>query len=319
MKKQYIVTILAGLFLLVANSGYWVNRYIFNEQKFSQVAVSSILSSDSRQAIAEGVSTKLYENRPIARRVLSEPTTSIVNGILGSPRLEAPLTDLVKRINVRMTSKTQPEVALDLTSVKSVLSQVVGTVNTVSDKDISFNPDNIPDKIVVVKSNNLPNLYNYSLAILWLSPITLIAGLLLMVLPYVWWRNRYKSIMTMQGVMLIAVGTLAQMIGPLFRPLVIGNLATDAGRTVIGNLYNAFLATFEHQSMIFFLLGGILLVARVLIHFEVFSKAKVLASTTAAHTTAKAKEVRANRASANTTAKKPAAKAKTTTTKRNKK
>ncbi len=317
MKKQYIVTILAGFFLLIANSGYWVNRYIFNEQKFSQIAVSSILSSDSRQAIAEGVSTKLYEDRPIARRVLSEPTTSIVNGILGSPRLQPPLTELVKRINTRMTSKTQPEVALDLTSVKSVLTQVVGTVDKVADKDISFNPDNIPDKIVVIKSDNLPNLYNYSLAILWLSPITLIAGLLLMVLPYVWWRNRYKSIMTMQGVMLISVGVLAQMIGPLFRPLVLGNLATDAGRTVIGNLYTAFLTTFEHQSMIFFLLGGILLVARVLIHFEVFNKAKVLASSTASHTAAKAKEVRANRTK--TTAKKPATKAKKTTTSRSKK
>lgn len=317
MKKQYIITILAGFFLLIANSGYWVNRYIFNEQKFSQVAVSSILSSDSRQAIAEGVSTKLYENRPVAKRVLSEPTTSIVNGILGSPRLQAPLTELVKRINVRMTSKTQPEVALDLTSVKSVLTQVVGTVDKVSNNDVSFNPDNIPDKIVVIKSDNLPDLYNYSLALLWLSPITLIAGLLLMILPYVWWRNRYKSIMTMQGVMLVIVGALAQMIGPLFRPLVIGNLATDAGRTVIGNLYNAFIATFEHQSMIFFLLGGLLLVARILIHFEIFNKAKGLASSTAAHTAAKAKEVRANRAK--TTTKKPATKAKKTATKRNKK
>jgi hypothetical protein len=288
MKKQYIAAVLAGFFLLIANSGYWVNRYIFNEQKFSEIAVSSVLSSDSRQAIAEGVSTKLYEHRPVAKSVLSEPTTSIVNGVLGSPRLQAPLTDLVKRINVRMTSKTQPEVALDLTGVKSTLTQVVGTVNNATDKDVSFNPENIPDKIVVIKSNNLPNLYNYTVAILWLSPLTLIAGLLLMILPYVWWRNRYKTIMTTQGIMLMVVGALSQMLGPLFHPLVLGNLETDAGRTVVGNLYNAFLQTFEHQSQIFFLLGGLMLAARVLLHFNVFGRARGLAaSTTAQRTSAK--------------------------------
>ncbi len=315
MKKQYIITIFAGFFLLVANSGYWVNRYIFNEQKFSQIAVSSILSSDSRQAIAEGVSEKLYENRPIAKKFLAEPTTNIVNGILGSPQLQKPLTELVKRINVRMTSKTQPEVALDLTSVKTMLSQFVGTVDKVSNKDVSFNPENIPDKIVVIKSDNLPNLYNYSVAILWLSPITLIAGLLLMILPYVWWRNRYKTLLTMQGIMLLVVGAIAQMVGPLFRPLVIGGLQTDAGRTVVGNLYSAFLTTFEHQSMVFFLLGGLLLLVRILIHFEVFRKAKGLATSTAAATSAKAKEVRANKAAA---AVEPTAKstAKKTTTKK---
>lgn len=317
MKKQYLVAVLAGFFLLIANSGYWVNRYIFNEQKFSQIAVSSILSTDSRQAIAEGVTTKLYENRPVAKRVLSEPTTSIVNGILGSARLQAPLTELVKRINVRMTSKTQPEIAFDLTGVKSVLTQVVGTVNTATDKDVSFNPDNIPDKIVIIKSDNLPNLYNYSVAILWLSPLTLIAGLLLMILPYVWWRNRYKTIMTTQGVMLIVVGALAQMIGPLFRPLVIGNLETDAGRTVVGNLYNAFLATFEHQSLIFFVLGGLMLLARVLVHFDIVKKAKTLLSTTTTYTTTKAKEVRTKKTS--TSARPAATKSKKTTAKRSKK
>lgn len=282
MKKQYLVAALAGFFLLIANSGYWVNRYVFNENKFSQIAVTSILSSDSRQAIAEGVSTKLYENRPIAKRVLAEPTTSIVNGILGSPRLQAPLTDLVKRINVRMTSKTQPEVALDLSGVKSTLSQFIGTVNNATpNNDISFSPDNIPDKIVIIKSDNLPNLYNYSVAILWLSPITLIAGLLLMILPYIWWRNRYKTIMTTQAIMLFIVGGVALMIGPLFRPLVLGSLPGDAARTVVGNLYNTFLATFEHQSEIFFVLGGLLLVARILVHYEVPKKAKELATSTA--------------------------------------
>lgn len=315
MKKLYITTAIAGFFLLVANSGYWVNRFVFNEQKFSQIAVTSILSSDSRQAIAEGVSTKLYENRPVAKRVLSEPTTSIVNGILGSPKMQQPLTELVKRINVRMTSKTQPEVALDLTGVKSVLSQVVGTVDTVTNKDIAFQPDNIPDKIVVVKSDNLPNLYNYSVAILWISPLTLIAGGLLVVLPYFWWRNRYKTIMTAQSIMFFSVGAIALMVGPLFRPLVIGNLATDAGRTVIGNLYNAFLATFEHQSYIFFVLGAVLLVTRILIHFNVFEKSKAFATSAATKTTAKAKEVKASRTNSTTKPVKKTSKTKKTSSK----
>lgn len=303
MKKLYIATAFAGFFLLIANSGYWVNRYVFNAQKFSEIAVDSILSTDSRQAIATGVATKIYEDRPVAAKFLTDPTANIVDGILGSPRMVAPLTELVQRINTRMTSKSQPEVALDLSSVKAVLNQVMGVAENVTNKDANFSLNNVPDKIVILQANDLPSLYNYSVAILWLSPITMIAGLLLMVLPYFWWRNRYKTIMTTQAIMLLSVGAVAEMIGPLFRPLVIGGLQTDAGRTVVGNLYNAFLTTFNHQSAIFFVLGGLLLIARVLVHFEIPKKTKQAFASVRSKSVASPKAIDTPKQKAKTTAK----------------
>ena len=61
--------------------------------------------------------------------------------------------------------------------------------------------------------------------------------------------------MIVQGASFILVGLVSLLIGPIFRPSVLEPFQNPNGRVVVGNLYNAFIATFNSQTMIFIWLG----------------------------------------------------------------
>ncbi len=272
MKGTMISAVAAAILFCVANSAVWVNRYIFDTNNFTNVATTSITSESSRNAIAGQIVNKALEDYPTARNVIGNSATNVISGILGSDQVENILTKVISKLQVAVTSNNQQSITIDLSGPKDLITKVVDVVGQY--RDIKINPDNIPSEITILDKDKIPDFYKYSVVFLWLGPIAFIGAVVLIIFPYAKWRSDYKIILATQSAALLLASLFGLLVGPLFRPPILSRVATPEGRTVVGNLYNAFIATFNHQTVMLVWVGVLgILVSSCLILVPKFRQA----------------------------------------------
>lgn len=257
-KLTIISSIVLSLLLLVANSGYWVNKYVFDANNFAAIATSSLTSQSSRAAIANGIVARAFEAKPVAAKILSEPVSNLVEGLLGTNLSEKAVYSVSEKVNIMVTSKEKRVISFDLTGVKSVLERISSTAGERSPE--KFDASLLPDEVTIVDGKKLPDLYQYSIVMLWLTPITLLLALGTMAAPYILFRRNWRGILSVQALAIIASGMLALAVGPLFRPIILANITDALPRTVIGNLYDSFMTTYSSQSRQLILIGIVALI-----------------------------------------------------------
>lgn len=265
LTSAFWLAILAGVLLVISNSAVWVNNYIFDENNFSQVVSTSLTSESSRQAIAEGVTDKVFQDRPVLKRVAGDVSTNIISGLLNTSQADTAIQEATRRLNVVVTSSSRDPVVIDLSGVKNILTQLVD-VSTSLGREPQVDPNTIPSEITVLERNALPNFYKWGVAFLWIAPLAFIGALAALAYPYIKHRQFTRTIIVMQGACIAAVGLFALLVGPLFRPPLLSNLKTSSGRVVVGNLYDAFIATFNAQTRLLIGVGVAMMVVGGLVY-----------------------------------------------------
>lgn len=253
-RRVLISGVIAGFMLVVANSAFWVNRYIFDTNNFTSIAVQSVTSEQSRQAIAGEVVDTALKDYPIARQVAGSTATRLISSLLGTSQFENILSASVSRLQVYLTSENRESVVLNLSNIKSSVDSLIdlaGRDNQQLHNDIGT----IPDQIVLIDANNIPSFYKYGLVFLWVGPLAALLALALFAYPYIRNRKQYYVIAAVQGVIVVLMGFLSLLIGPLFRPPLLANVQSANARVVVGNLYDAFMATFNSQAQWFIWIG----------------------------------------------------------------
>lgn len=269
-RYQVILTaVIAALLLVVANSAIWINRQIFDTNNFTTTAVTAVTSESSRQALAGEIVDRALADRPIVKNVAGNTATRLISGLLGSSQFNEALQKAVGRIQVYVTSKEQKSVSLDLSGVKNTVNTLLSVAdNRGADTDqASERVNNIPDELVLVNADNIPSFYTYGLIFLWLAPLCALVAVGLLVYPYVRHKNRYYRIALVQGAALVGAGLLSLLVGPLFRPPAMASVTSPNMRIVVGNLYDAFIVTFNRQSSYLIAAGVVVMVVPMLIHY----------------------------------------------------
>lgn len=260
LMQAFWFSVLAGFLLLITNSAIWVNRYIFDTGNFSNVVTTSLTSESSRRAIAQGVTDRVFADRPVLKNVVGDIPVNIVSGLLGTEQATKAIDVVATRLQTRVTSSEPTPIAVDLSGIKNVLTQLYN-VSTNLGREPQINPENIPSEIVLVDEDDIPNLYRASVVFLWLAPLALIGAAVSLIYTYVKNKKEYKLILVIQGACIAGVGMLALLVGPLFRPPLLSKLGTESGRTVIGNLYDAFITTFNAQTGFFIGIGIVMMLS----------------------------------------------------------
>ncbi len=263
---QIILPVVASaILLLVANSALWVNKVLFNTQEFTRLTSQALLSESSRTAIAGEVVDNALADRPVAKRVVGEPATKLIAGLLGT-NLTASATDkLVATLQTAVTTKNPQSIEFDLTGIKSMAARLIQL--TGEDSPIPEGRE-LPDTLVILDANRVPNFYQYGVVFLWLAPLSALAALVMLAYPHIKRRQFVLSLSVLQGAALVVTGFMALLVGPLFRPAVLAQINSQNLRVVVENIYNAFIATFNAQTSWLFALGAVLLIvpAGVLIY-----------------------------------------------------
>lgn len=258
LKGTVWLGVLAAVLLVITNSAIWINNQIFDTENFTNTVTTSLTSEESRNAIATGLTDRALEGRPVLRNVVGDVPVNIVGGLLGTNQAEKAVEKVTSKIHVLVTSEQRESVVYDISGIKSVLTQLYDTVTDLG-REPKINPNNIPDEIVLIEEGKLPNFYKASVAFLWLAPLAFIGALLALAYPYFKNPKQYRVTLAIQGGIVAFAGLLALSIGPLFKPPVLANIQTGTGRTVVENIYDAFIATFNTQSMYLFAIGAVAL------------------------------------------------------------
>ncbi len=243
------ITVAAAILLLVANSAFWVNRTIFDTQTFSRIATESVLSDSSTNALSRSIVDRTLADRPIINRFAGDTVTRLVAGLIGSDQVETAIEKVVERLHAYVTSPNPQNVEFHLAGIKSVVTNVIGLVD--SERETP-KIDSVPDTLVLIDADVIPSFYQLAIVFLWLGPIALVGAVLLLALPYVKRRKFENKLLALQGGAIIIAALSALLVGPLFRPPLMSAIADANNRIVTGNLYDAFIATFNGQ--IFWLL-----------------------------------------------------------------
>jgi hypothetical protein len=255
-----VTTIVAGILLTMANAALWLNNTLFDSKKFASVATESILSESSRTAIASEIVDTVLADRPIINRIVRDPATRLISSLIGSDQAKSAIEKVVVRAQTYVTSPNPQNIEFDLTGIKSITTKLF----TILDSESKVEKiDTLPDTLLILDADNIPNLYQPSIAFLWIAPLAAIGAVLLIVRPHYKKRQLDLKILGFQGIIIIITSMFALLVGPLFRPALLSAISEPHYRTVTENIYNAFIVTFNTQTMWLFVFGVVMLVVPV--------------------------------------------------------
>ena len=268
-KRLFYSTIIIGVCLIiVANSALWAYRYFFNTQRFSDTITSAITTERSREAIATTISDNIFENRPIAERLIGDQTTKLITGLLGSSQFENSFTTVAQKVQSYLTTTADREdISFNISGAKSIINSVANITSATRIDDINETTSELPDEIVLIESDAVPNLYTYGIALLWIGPIMFIGAIVAFLYPHLALRRFSYKLYMQQSIALLLGGCIALLIGPLFKPLVLSQIDNFNSRVVAEEMYNAFIGAFNQQTLLIILIALLGSAAVTLIHY----------------------------------------------------
>lgn len=244
--KSIFLLSIAGALLLLAQSSYWINHTIFNKQTFTSLATSVIEREDSRQAIAATVVDKALEDRPVLQRTISNRATQLVAGLLGTDLAHQTLSGVVDRVYTYATSKDQQPIEVDLAAITTPLAGVIAFAER-QGREVAFDPESIPDSIELFDPSGLPNVYQYSVVMLWLGPLCWLGAAGLFAAYIYRGRKVYARRVYIVGAVIIAIGIIGLLAGPIVPPPLVAQVPLTGLRGVVDDLIRTFLQPFTQQ------------------------------------------------------------------------
>jgi len=276
MKTKVWVTRTVGALLIIgasvalffAQSSYWVNHTVFNQQNFSAVATEAIVQPSSRDAIATTVVNRALEDRPVAQRVIGDRAEKLVSSLLGSDFSSQAVSRVVSATYKYITTPDRQDVVIELQGIKAPVSQII-TLAQAEDSNLAVTVDSIPDEIKLVESDEFPDLSGIVTTMLWVGPLLWLLSIGLFTLYIYLHRKNYALAVYTVGVSIGVVALLGILTRPIVPPPVASLIPQSDLRPVVQNISDAFLAPFQMQ-MVWMLVA-------VIVALAIFSLRKIIA------------------------------------------
>ena len=93
-----------SVLLLVSLTAFWLQRTIFNTERFTALTTEALLQESSRQSIGEIASNKILNNQPTLKMVLGDKLTEQVSGLLGTEYASKSLGKVARQAQLVFTS-----------------------------------------------------------------------------------------------------------------------------------------------------------------------------------------------------------------------
>lgn len=233
---RYGLIALFTILFMLGCLGFWAKNNIYNSDQFAKNVQTSITKPSSRDAIANEVTDKLYQHRPIASRLLSEPTKNTVSSLLATQRFENLIGKVAENLNQRMLRGNVAAIKVDISGFTAVASAIQQAIAPDVNLDL---PQGSSASITIVKANTLPNLKKPGQILLPLNPfifLTLLAGLIVSFIVYISKQQWLRDIGTIAIFSSVILLTLIYSLGSY-----VGTFAADANQaTIIQNVIDGF-------------------------------------------------------------------------------
>ncbi len=249
--------IAAAIFLFFAQSAYWINHTIFNQENFSRTTTKALLSEPSRDAIATSIVNKSLNDKPLAKQVVGARATSLISGLLNSDLSNQAVSALSSATYAYITSPNHGDIKFDLAAVKDPLTEVISLAQQ-NGKLQSIDKNKIPDTVILVRKNSFPNLSGFIQTMLWLAPLLWLSTIALFGIYIYIGRKEYARRVYFVGLTIAIVATLGLLTSPFIPPPIAAALPNIDLRPVAESLASGFLAAFRTQ--MYYMLGFVAII-----------------------------------------------------------
>lgn len=259
--QHIIFSLIAGLLLLVSSLGIWAKNNVFNSEQFSKHVVTAVQQDDVRQAIGSSVASFLYTDRPVLGRVLSQPTENLVSSLLVNDRFSSVLYNLSDRLNERLFHGKTNDVVIDISGFTEGIKALAATLRPETELNL---PEGDAARITLINGSAVPDLQKTGQVVLIVTPISLLALLLLVCVSWLRMRSKadffkYAAIVALStGIVLTVLTQTASAQLSL--------LAQNANQAIIlGSIYDEFVASLRSYQTWLIVIGIITIIIRELI------------------------------------------------------
>lgn len=237
-----------AVLILVSLTSFWLQSTFFETERFTTITTEAFAKESSRQSIGQLVADRVFEERPALKMLLANSLAGSVSTLLGTQAAQNNVERLVAEAQLLVTSPQHEPVVLHLSSVKTAIlatQAITGRAGVEARLDASA----IPDEVTLIDTSNLPNVHHYAVTTLWLGLATLLLALVLLV----WWVTRggkRSAVKRVQIVCIVLVGVavLALVLNPLAEPVFVAAGRNAASQTLLRNLYEGYIASFNNQA-----------------------------------------------------------------------
>lgn len=259
----FILLIVAGLLLLIAQTSWWISHTIYDSKEFATITTTALTSDSSRDAISKEIVDRAFSNKPLLRATVGKTTAKLLSSVLATDIASTAIEQSTERIQTVLTSSNRDPVELNLVPFKSVLV-VISNIAEKSDRQINFKASDIPDKITLLNKENLPELYKIYRLMLILGPLCM-AGVVAIFgyIAYKFKDNIYRATLIIGGTLSVT-SLIALVSGPIIRPPVLSLIDSVNTRVIIGNLYDGFLQPYNTQLTIMTIIGVMIMFISVI-------------------------------------------------------
>lgn len=253
------------LALILSLSSLWLARVFFSPNTLSDITTTALAEQSSRDSIGRSVSDRVFEDRPVLKRVAGPKLASLTSSILGTDIASSVVDDFVEQVRIALTTSQDETIAINLSGIKSTIGQVQSVVGAdEAERQIDINA--IPDEFIIVESDQLPNIYQLGVTVLWLGPASLVYAL--GALAFWIYRGRRAGLwlrVTYSGAVIVVASIIGMLVGPLVEPVVVSIAQAAPAQTLLGNLYSGLVAPFQSYATILFALGVLVIAAGYLL------------------------------------------------------
>jgi len=260
------LSIIITALLLVANTSYWYNREILDGPQFVSTFSQGLLDEDSKEAIATEVVDRGLASRPLIKLAFGKIGKSAVYSLLSNQYFQSELHTVATRAHKRITSPTDPELGINIVALKEYVLPLIGLVRP--DLTQNLNIQELPDRVVLIPSKDIPQLYRYTAPILWTGWISFILVLLLS-LYYFHKNHDTEYSLRILGVSLIFGSLLVISAAVTMQPLLTGTIQNTNVKTIVENITLLFVTTYVLQVFVLFFIGILMASSGFVIQFFV--------------------------------------------------
>ena len=249
----------------MGQSAVWISNNVFNQKTFVETTGKVLSTEESRNDIATIIVDQAFADRPVVKRIVGSQATSLLTGLLGSDLVANVYSRVANGAYAYVTSPSQQDVTIDLTSIKTPLSGIVSFAEN-RGSEVTFGASQIPDQIVLLDADDVPDLSAYIQSVLILNALFwLLSAAAFITFIFIQKDGRVRRIYFVLGAV-ATVAIIGLLTGPFIPPVIASFVSLIQARDIITALSQAFLAPFVAQMWTMLIITAIVAVALSLRH-----------------------------------------------------
>ncbi len=246
--------------MLIANIGLWMQRQIFDQDRFKQTAVDVMTTAKVRNAITDEIIVSILGDRPELKDLAEEFAAPVISDFLNSDIVEPAIDEIAGQIQVSLTSSEPKAVAIDISGITQPAKGVAALIPNL-DPEVKTAIRELPNSIELIEKGTIPSIYTPGIIFLWLGRVGGVAALVI-VAGLIWAAivNKRSQILKILGTSISVGAVIFLVLIWSFRAPIIGSVGSGNIQVIIGSIYEAFINILVGQTSAI-LVGGLIVIA----------------------------------------------------------